>query len=115
MDQTLIFITILGMLGVTYLPRLLPIWILASKTLPPVVLAWLRYVPVAVLSAMLLPALMVQDNQLVLGWENLFLWATLPTLYVARRTRSFFGAVLTGLVTVALIRYLSRKLCLLPF
>ena len=105
MDQTIIFLTILGMLGVTYLPRVVPIWVLSSKSLPPVVVAWLRYVPVAVLAAMLLPALVMQDNQTNLGIKNLFLWATLPTLFVAWKTRSFFGAVLTGMGVVAVTRY----------
>ena len=106
MDQTVVFLTILGMLCVTYLPRVLPIWVLSSKSLPPVVVAWLRYVPCAVLAAMLLPALVIQDNQMTFGRTNLFLWAALPTLLVVWKTRSFFGAVLVGMGSVALARYL---------
>jgi branched-subunit amino acid transport protein len=106
MDQTRIFLTILGMLLVTYLPRVAPIWVLSSKSLPPVVVAWLRYVPVAVLAAMLFPALLVQDSRVQVGFDNLFLWASLPTLLVAWKTRSFFGAVLVGMGVIAVARHI---------
>jgi len=104
MDQREIFLTILGMAAVTYLPRLLPAWLLSSRSLPWWLAAWLRNVPVAVLSAMLFPAIMAQGDQLRIGPRNLFLLAALPTLLVAWKTRSLFGSVITGLVVVALGR-----------
>jgi branched-subunit amino acid transport protein len=106
MDQTIIFLTIFGMLLVTYLPRVFPIWVLSSKSLPPLVVVWLRYVPVAVLAAMLLPSLVVHDSQINLGIDNLFFWAAFPTLFVAWKTRSFFGAVIVGMGVVAVARYM---------
>ena len=106
MDQNTIFITILGMLVVTYLPRVLPVWLLASRSLPPLTVAWLRYIPVAVLAAMLLPSLMVQEGRISLAVENLFLWAAFPTLLIAWKTRSFLGAVIVGMGIVAVARYL---------
>lgn len=104
MDQTQIFLTILGMLLVTYLPRLLPVWLLATRKLPEVIITWLRYVPAAVLSALLLPALLVKGGELNLAWNNLYLLAFVPTLLVAWKTRSMFGAVVVGMVFVALAR-----------
>ena len=105
MDQRAIFITILGMGVVTYLPRLLPILLLSSKKLPPPVVAWLRCVPVAVLSAMLLPSLIVNDARLDFSGSNLFLWAAIPTFLVAWKTRSLFGSVIVGMAVVAIARY----------
>lgn len=107
MDQRAVFITILGMALVTYLPRLLPVWLLSSRTLPPLVIAWLRYVPVAVMAAMLLPSLVVREQQLDLGVGNLFFWAAIPTILVAWKTRSFFGTVIVGMGLVALARWLG--------
>ena len=104
MDQREIFLTILGMAAVTYLPRLLPAWLLSSRSLPWWLAAWLRNIPVAVLSAMLFPAIMAHRGQLWIGPRNLFLLAALPTLLVAWKTRSLFGSVITGLVVVALGR-----------
>lgn len=105
MDQNLIFITILGMGVVTYLPRLLPVLLLSSKKLPPLVVAWLRFIPVAVLAAMLLPTLVVNNAQLDFSGSNLFLWAAIPTFLVAWKTRSLFGSVIVGMTVVALARY----------
>ena len=93
-----------GMLAVTYLPRVLPVWLFASKSLPPLVSAWLRFVPVAVLAAMLLPSLVVSENHLDLTPHNLFLWAAIPTFLVAWKTHSLFGSVITGMLVVAAAR-----------
>ncbi len=107
MDQKIIFFTILGMALVTYLPRLLPVWLLSSRSLPPLATAWLRFVPVAVLSAMLLPSLLLDGKQFNLSAGNLYLVAALPTLLVAWKTRSMFGAVVVGMLVVAAGRFLG--------
>jgi branched-subunit amino acid transport protein len=107
MDQKIILLTIFGMALVTYIPRLVPVSLLSSRSLPPLVIAWLRYIPVAVLSAMLLPSLVVQNHQLDLSAGNFFLWAALPALLVAWKTRSLFAPVLVGMLLVAAARYVS--------
>lgn len=104
MDQTQIFLTILGMALVTYLPRLVPVWLLATRSLPEIVITWLRYVPASVLAAMLLPSLLLQNNHLAVAPGNLYLLAAIPTFLVAWKTRSMFGAVIVGMGLVALAR-----------
>ncbi len=104
MDQNAILLTMFGMLAVTYIPRVLPVWLFSSKSLPPLVIAWLRFVPVAVLAAMLLPSLVITENLLDFTWSNLFLWAAIPTFIVAWKTRSLFGSVITGMAVVAVVR-----------
>ena len=103
MEKLLIFT---GMALATYIPRLLPVYFLSSRSLPPLAVAWLRYVPVAVLAAMLFPSLLVQEGQVVLGPTNIFLWAALPTLLMAAKTRSLFGSGVVGMVLVATARFL---------
>ncbi|MGC9348750.1 MAG: AzlD domain-containing protein [Anaerolineae bacterium] len=105
MDQRAILLTMVGMLLVTYLPRLLPLWLFSSRPLPPLVVAWLRYVPVAVLAAMLLPSLVWVEDGVRLGLSNLYLWAAVPTFIVAWRTKSLFGSVVVGMVIVAAARH----------
>jgi branched-subunit amino acid transport protein len=105
-DQALIFWTIVGMGVVTYLPRLLPILFLSGRNLHPLLIAWLRLVPPAVLAAMLLPSLLVrQEGELALGFDNLYLWAALVAFPVAWYWRSLFATVLVGMGLVALGRY----------
>jgi branched-subunit amino acid transport protein len=106
MDQQNVFLIILGMAAVTYLPRLLPTWLLSSRTLPRWLVVWLRHVPVAVLAAMLFPAIAMQSGQLHIGPRNLFLLAAFPTLLAAWKSRSLFGSVIVGVSVVALARLL---------
>ena len=105
MDQETILLTILGMALVTYLPRVLPTLVLSSRALPPLAVAWLRYVPVAVLSAIVFPLLMIQEGRVSPGPSNFFLWAAIPTALVGWRTKSLFGAVAVGVAVVAAARY----------
>jgi branched-subunit amino acid transport protein len=105
MEQETIFLTILAMGIVTYLPRLLPTLLLASRELPRWLIAWLRYVPVAVLAAMLAPALVVRAGRLDFSSSNLFWWAALPTFLVAWKTRNLFASVIVGMVGVAMARF----------
>jgi branched-subunit amino acid transport protein len=93
-----------GMALVTYLPRLLPAWLLQGRSISPFIAAWLRYVPVAVLAALLIPSLLVADGKFNLAWDNLYLWAALPAALVALKTRSMFATVLAGMAMVALAR-----------
>ena len=106
MAESTLILTILGMALVTYLPRLLPAWFLRGRELPGFIAAWLRYIPAAVLAALLLPSLLVEGGKLNLAWDNLYLWAALPALLVAWRTRNMFATLFTGMAVVALVRLL---------
>jgi branched-subunit amino acid transport protein len=109
-EQDRVLLTILGMGAVTYLPRLLPLLLLSGqegdKPLPRWLTRWLGYVPAAVLAAMLLPSLLVVEGEAHLAWDNLYLWAALPTGWVAWKRRSLVGAVVVGVAVVALGRLL---------
>ena len=104
MDEITVFLTILGMAAVTYLPRVFPLLALSNKKLPDVVVAWLHYVPPAVLAALLLPSLILQDGRITINVDNLFFWAALPTFAVAILTRNLFVPVLVGMAVVVLAR-----------
>ena len=93
-----------GMALVTYLPRMLPLAVLSRFQLPPLLLRWLGFVPVAVLSALLAKELLVQNGALAFSITNPFLLAAVPTFVVAVWSRSLMGTVLTGIVAVALLR-----------
>ena len=105
MDQKIIFLTFLGMLAVTYIPRMVPLVALATRSLPEPVVRWLSFVPGAVLSAMLFPSLLLRDKQFDFTPDNFFLWAAIPAFLLAWRTKSFFGTVALGMALVAAGRY----------
>lgn len=97
-----------GMALVTYLPRVLPMTVLSRLALPEWFRRWLSYVPVAVLSALLAPALILPGGRWQPGWSNPALLAAVPTFVVAYRTRGLFTTVLTGLVATGLLVELRR-------
>ena len=104
MAETNILITLLGMALVTYLPRLIPAWLLRDKKLPNFLIAWLNYVPVAVLAALLLPTLLIDGERINLSASNLYLWAAIPAALVAWKRKSLFGTVVIGMLVVAIAR-----------
>ena len=107
MDQ---FLLILGMAVVTYIPRVLPLWLLSSKSLHPAFMRWLEMVPPAVLAALLAPSLFLQKDaagaeRLFFSSDNIFLLAAVPAFFVAWKTKSFFGTVAAGMAAVAVLRW----------
>lgn len=105
---------ILGMAVVTYLPRALPLVLLSSRALNPLIERWLRLIPPAVLAALLAPELLLDKDadgvRLFVSPDNVLLLAAIPSFLVAWFTRSFFGTVITGMGAVALGRYLVNHL-----
>lgn len=107
MDQKIIFLTIIGMALVTYIPRLLPVMWLSSRDIPSFIVSWLRFVPTSVLAAMLFPSLFMVDNKIDITFNNnLFFWVSIPTALIAWKTKSLFGSVLAGMLFIAIIRFL---------
>jgi branched-subunit amino acid transport protein len=83
---------------VTYLPRMLPLVLLSRRRLPAWLAEWLELVPVAILSALLAPALLTsaEPRSLCLGKPELL--AAVPTLLWALKSRSLAGTVILGMV-----------------
>ena len=106
MDEKTLIVVIFGMAVVTYLPRVLPLIVLSGKQLPDWLISWLQLIPMAVLAAMLLPAILVHDGSVNAGIENLFFWASVPVFIAAILTKNLFISVLTGLLLVILGRML---------
>ncbi len=94
----------LGMALVTYLPRFLPLYILAKTNIPRRLVVWLSYVPAAVLAALLFPGLLLSEGSIDVSLQNNYLLAALPTFAAALRTRNMIFTVLTGMVSILLLK-----------
>jgi branched-subunit amino acid transport protein len=94
---------------VTFIPRVTPVLLLPGRKMPKIIERWLSLIAPAILSALLLPELLLYRNgtEISLSFNNLYLFAALPTFIVAWKTKSLFGAVVIGIFTVAFIRLLS--------
>lgn len=101
----MIFLTIIGMMAVTYLPRVMPLLTLAHKDLAPWLKKWLEMVPAAVLSSLLAPGLFWQGNQLNVCLHNPFIWGAIITLVLAKTSKNFILPILAGMCMVAGLRF----------
>lgn len=97
---------IVGAGAVTVAPRVLPLVLLSRLTLPPGLVTWLGYIPIAVLSALLAQAALLVNGRVALPPHNLSALAVLPALVVAVYTRSLIWTVLGGMAAMALLRLL---------
>ncbi len=106
MDINLL-LCIIGCALVTAIPRVIPLMYLSAKALPEPILRWLSFVPVSVMSALLLPDLVIQEGLLDVSISNINLVAAFPAFFVAWRTKSFFGTIACAMGTVAFLRYIN--------
>ena len=89
---------LLGMGLVTYLPRWLPLHYLSRRSLPEWFIQGLDLIPAAILSALLLPALVLNGEPRYLDFLRPELWVALPTFVFAWWTRSLGGTVVVGML-----------------
>lgn len=101
-----VLLVILGSALVTFIPRVLPLMVLSRMHLPEWGMRWLHYVPVSVMAALIGQELFMQDGRIAFLGNNVELLAALPTFYVAIKTRSLLGAVVAGIVSVMVLRWL---------
>jgi len=97
---------VIGMGLVTYLPRWIPLFFLTRYRLSGIFVEWLELLPVSILSAILLPALVTSGDPRQLDVSRPEMWVAIPTFAFAFFTRSLGGTVVVGM----LLFWLSGKL-----
>ncbi len=91
------------MMLVTYLPRALPMLVLSRFQLPIRLRLWLEFVPVAIMSALVMPELLAPKGSLLLSAQNPYLLAAVPAMLVSWRTRNLALTVVAGMFTFWLL------------
>ena len=101
------FILIAILLGfvVSWVPRILPFVLVKYKGLPDIVVRFLHYLPVSILFALVLSSLMTEKigHLPQLKWMEIL--ATVPTVIVAFKSKNLLYAVIVGIISMALIRF----------
>lgn len=92
---------------VTMGPRMLPVWILGKKNYPDKMILWLRYIPVAMISALLAPEILRYEQKFDLTKTNHYFWAAIPTFIIAIKTKSLFYTLVGGMMILALLRLVT--------
>lgn len=107
MSNAQMALSILGMGLITYAIRLSLFLLPESVALPPWLLRALRYVPAAVLSAIILPELILPGGVVDLTLGNERLLAGLFAIVIAMRTKNVFIVVAAGMVALWLLQAFS--------
>jgi branched-subunit amino acid transport protein len=98
---------IVGMTVATYLTRAPLLLVLARRPLPPRLRLWLRLIPLAVLPALAVPLVLVDQGRLVLSPAHPPLWGAVVVLALAAARVNLLVTVAVGVAVVALLRRLA--------
>jgi branched-subunit amino acid transport protein len=91
----------------TYAIRLSFILFYGTKSMPPRLQQGLRFVPPAVLSAIVFPELLVREGELDLSFGNPRLLAGILAALVAWRTKNVILTIVAGMVVLLLLQYFA--------
>lgn len=98
------WLLILGMLAITFATRY-SLFAFPDLRFPPMVRQGLHYVPTAVLSAIVVPGMLLPDGQSwALSLDNAYLLAGLVTIAIAAATRHLLATIGGGLLVFFLLR-----------
>lgn len=100
------WIVIIGMGLITFAIRITPIILLERFDLSDTVRQGLRFVPAAVLSAIIFPELLMPGGTLDISLTNVRLLAGLLAALVAWRTKNVLYTIAVGLVVLWLLQWL---------
>ncbi|UUY08061.1 AzlD domain-containing protein [Pseudomonas sp. J452] len=104
------WLLILGMLAITFTTRY-SLFAFPDLRFPPLVRQGLHYVPTAVLTAIVVPGMLLPDGQhLALSLDNAYLLAGLVTIGVAALTRNLLATIGGGLLVFFLLRWALGQL-----
>lgn len=99
-------ILIMGMMLVTFGVRYPVLAILGRLELPPRILNALRYVPVAVLTAITVPAVLAPDGQVNLSVDNAYMVASVFAVLVSLYSKNLLLTIVLGMGLFLLWRLL---------
>lgn len=95
---------IIGCGLVTFIPRVLPFIFVRKLQLPDVVIRYLSYVPLCILTALFVQSLLITRENSFPGINIENLLASLPTIITAILTKNLMWIVVVGIISMALIR-----------
>lgn len=100
---------ILGMMLVTFGVRYSTLAIVGRLQLPPLMIRALNYVPVAVLTAIIVPEVLMPGGAIDIGIDNAYLVAGLLAVIVSWRTKNLLATIVIGMAAFLLWRAITMQ------
>ncbi|HCI79244.1 MAG TPA: branched-chain amino acid ABC transporter permease [Ktedonobacter sp.] len=108
MTSWTLWLTLLCAGLLTLMIRLSFILFFGKRTIPPLLLRAFRFVPVTVLSALILPDMLLSKGTIAIGLSNFRLLAGILALLVAWRTKNVLLTLLAGMGSLLLLQLLIK-------
>jgi branched-subunit amino acid transport protein len=102
------WLTIIAAGLVTYATRLSSIMLYDKLEMPALVQRSLRFVPVAVLTAIFFPDLIYLQDELVLSFQNPRLLAGILAIFIAWRTKNVIYTIVAGMLSLWMLQLIIR-------
>jgi branched-subunit amino acid transport protein len=99
-----IFLMIAGMAAVTFITRFAFIVLFRKAPFSERLSRWLRFIPIAILSTLIAPTILVPQGSLDLSLHNSYLLAGITSVGVALKTRNIIATVGAGMAVILLLR-----------
>ncbi|MCE5191618.1 MAG: AzlD domain-containing protein [Actinomycetia bacterium] len=106
MRSAYVWTVIVGMGVANYALRFVPVAMLSRLRLPRPVQRWLSFVPVSVMSALVVGEVLRPDGRWLPPLQNPYLFAALPTGLVYYKWHSFLGTTIAGIIFFLVFRAL---------
>lgn len=108
MTSWTLWLTLLCIGLLTLMIRLSFILFFGKRDIPPLLLKAFRFVPVTVLSALILPDMLLSKGTIAIGLSNFRLLAGILALIVAWRTKNVLLTLLAGMGGLLLLQLLLK-------
>ncbi|MFP7492808.1 AzlD domain-containing protein [Terribacillus saccharophilus] len=91
--------------AVTILPRVIPFLIIRNLKLPVLAMKWLSYIPICILTALVVSSVLGEGGALSFDWFAIIVM--IPTILFALWTKSLLFTVIIGVVLMAAMRFFA--------
>lgn len=98
-----VYLLILGIAILTYIPRSFPIVYLSDKELPKWLVEWMKFIPAGIFAALICPGIFTNNGALDLSFSNIELIASILVFIVALKKKSLGLSIVVGVITITLL------------
>ncbi len=97
-SSTFIWGVIIGMAALNFAVRFVPIAVVSRMEIPAPLMRWLSFIPISVMGALVSLDILWPGGTFASPLTSPYVWAAIPSALVYWRTRSFLGATVAGVV-----------------
>ncbi len=98
------WLLIAGMALVTFLPRYVPFGLAGKVTIPPLLARALSFVPIAVLTVIIVQTAFFRQGALSLSFDNHYLLASVIAFLAALLTKQLYWTIFLGLISFGFLK-----------